>query len=390
MKIFAYNDFILKKKNASIYADDSHILFIKATCQDHFESFKLGSRLSPESSEGFYFFSDQAHHLLELPYYSGVADFLKNPGLFWKSYKLLKSQLKDFDLFWLTWPHPISFLILWIFGSKRPIVLFVRQNLEALIQVRYSGIQRAIGILFTRMVYRYASFFHPKAILVTVGEEMYQRLSPDFKASTFISDSIVPEEFAVSPREGKNFDSVKLLFVGRLEPEKGLNILIQAVKLIAPKKNVSLSIIGEGISREAVTEQVKLLGLSNLVRFEGYVPFGTTLFDAYKNHDLLMISSYSEGLPKIINEARAFALPVVSTEVGGIANELKHQETCLFVKSGDPDELAEAALRLSSDPELYSRISKNLSEEFHKNSLQYWSKAFADFVKKSIEIQTTK
>jgi glycosyltransferase involved in cell wall biosynthesis len=390
MKIFAYNDFILKKKNASIYADDSHILFIKATCQDHFESFKLGSRLSPESSEGFYFFSDQANHLLDLPYYSSVADFLKNPGLLWQSYRLLKSQLKDFDLFWLTWPHPISFLILWMFGSKKPVVLFVRQNLEALIKVRYSGIQRAIGILFTRMVYRYASFFHPTAILVTVGEEMYQRLSPDFKASTYISDSIVPEEFAVSPRVGQNFDSIKLLFVGRLEPEKGLNILIQAVKLIAQKKNVSLSIIGEGVSREAATEYVKSLGLSNLITFEGYLPFGTTLFDTYKNHDLLMISSYSEGLPKIINEARAFALPVVSTEVGGIANELTHEETCLFVSSGDPVGLAEAALRLSSDPELYSRISKNLSEEFQKNSLQYWSKAFADFVKKSAKIQTTK
>lgn len=63
MKIFAYNDFILKKKNTSIYADDSHILFIKATCQDHFESFKLGSRLSPESSEGFYFFFGSSQSL---------------------------------------------------------------------------------------------------------------------------------------------------------------------------------------------------------------------------------------------------------------------------------------------------------------------------------------
>ncbi len=208
---------------------------------------------------------------------------------------------------------------------------------------------------------------------------MYQRLSPDFKASTFISDSIVPKEFAVLPRSGQNFDSVKLLFVGRLEPEKGLNILIQAVKLIAQKKNVSLSIIGEGISKEAATKQVEFLGLSNLITFKGYVPFGTTLFDAYRDHDLLMISSYSEGLPKIINEARAFALPVVSTEVGGIANELKHEDTCLFVRPGEPEELAEAALRLSSDPELYFRISKNLSEEFQKKLPSILEQSFCGF-----------
>lgn len=390
MKIFAYNDFILKTKENAIYSDDSHILFIKATCQNHFEDFRLGSRVLPEPTEGFYFFSDQASHLLQLPFYGSVSDFLKKPSLLWKSYKLLKSQLQEFDLFWLTWPHPISFLILWMFGSKKPVVLFVRQNLEALIKVRYQGVQRAIGVLFTRLVYRYAAFFHPNAILVTVGEEMFHRLSSDFATSTYISDSIVSEEYAGKAREGRCFDPIKLLFVGRLEPEKGLNDLIQAAKLISEQKNVSLSIIGDGVSRAEATALVNRLGLTDKVSFEGYVPFGEDLFDAYKGHDLLMISSYSEGLPKIINEARAFALPVVSTQVGGIANELVHEETCLFVNPGDPRQLAAAALRLASDPELYSQISKNLSEEFQKNSLQYWSRTFADFVKNSLDIQKTR
>lgn len=390
MKIFAYNDFILKRKEDNIYSDDSHILFIKATCQNHFDDFKLGSRVALEPAKGFYFFSDQPDHLLELPYYSSVADFLKRPSLFLKSYKLFKNELQKFDLFWLTWPHPISFLIVWMFGSKKPMVLFVRQNLEELIKVRYQGVQRTLGIMFTRLVYRYASFFHPNAILVTVGEEMYRKLSPDFVNSTFVSDSIVPEEFASKPREGKLFDHVKLLFVGRLEPEKGLEVLIQAVKLISVQKSVSLSIIGDGISKVEASNLVTKLGLRNQITFVGYVPFGEDLFEAYKSHDLLMISSYSEGLPKILNEARAFALPVVSTQVGGIANELSHEETCLFVNPGDPKQLAEAAIRLTSDPELYSRISRNLSKEFEKNSLQYWSKTFADFVKKSLKLPKSK
>ncbi|HSF54536.1 MAG TPA: glycosyltransferase family 4 protein [Algoriphagus sp.] len=388
MKIFAYNDFILKKWDDSVYSDDSHILFIKATCQDHFDSFKLGSRVSKEASLGFYHFSNQSSEVLELPYYDSVADFLKKPSLFWKSYKLLKSQLKEFDLFWITWPHPVSFLILWMFGSKKPVVLFVRQNLEALIDVRYRGVQRAIGLLFTRLVYKYAAFFHPQAILVTVGEEMYHRLSPDFSAATYVSDSIVPEEFACEPRTGGFFDPIKLLFVGRLEPEKGLNVLIEAVKLISQKKSVRLSLIGDGISRDEAKELVERLGLTSSVSFEGYVPFGEKLFSIYRDHDILMISSFSEGLPKIVNEARAFALPVVSTEVGGIANELKHEQTCLFVKPGNPAQLAEAALRLTSDLDLYSKISRNLSEEFQENSLQFWSKKFSDFVK--INLNTEK
>ena len=95
-----------------------------------------------------------------------------------------------------------------------------------------------------------------------------------------------------------------------------------------------------------------------------------------------MISSYSEGLPKIINEARAFALPIITTRVGGIANELVHEKSCIFVDSGSATQLADAVVRLMNDPEMFALISKNLHQEFETNSLEYWSSYFADLVKK--------
>lgn len=381
MKIFAYNDFILKRNETGYFADDSHILFIKSTCENHFDEFRLGSRVSPTLGSGYYFFSSHKKHILELPYYSSVSDFLKNPSLFWKAYRLLKSQIKEFDVFWITWPHPISFLILCMIGKQKPVVLFVRQNLEALIEVRYTGIKKWAGKRFTKFVYAFAAVFRRHAMLVTVGEEMFQVLAPDFNSSRYISDAIVPKAIALPARKKRTPGVLKLLFVGRLEPEKGLPDLIHALKLINEKDQAQLTIIGEGISKIEAETLVRELEIGHKVDFKGYVAFGEQLFDAYASHDILMISSYSEGLPKIINESRAFAIPIVSTKVGGIANELKDGETCLFVNPGMPDQLAEAALRLSADMDLYSLISKNLSLEFQKNSLEFWSEEFFQFVK---------
>lgn len=380
MRIFAYNDFILTKKEGKIYADDSHILFIKSTCSDHFEDFCLGSRVSPDPGKGHYFFTDQDTHLLELPFYSSVSDFLRKPSLLLSAFRQLKVQLKKFDIFWITWPHPISFLILVMVGSKKPVVLFVRQNLEALIKVRYSGVRRSVGIAFAKLVYWYASNFRTNAMLVTVGKEMFESLSPDFKKSKFISDSIVSDEVSTGRtyRVGK---TLKLLFVGRLEPEKGLADLIRAVDLVNKEIPATLTIVGEGVSRTDSERLVKSLQLTDKITFVGYVPFGKDLFDLYNGHDILMISSFSEGLPKIINEARAFSIPIVSTRVGGIADELRDEETCLFVAPGEPSQLANAAVRLFSDQDLYNRICGNLNDEFQKNSLQYWSREFAEFVK---------
>lgn len=380
MKIFAYNDFILKEYEGKLYADDSHILFIKHTAEAHFEDYKLGSRCLTFDRPGHYLFTSQDHHLLRFPFYSSVSNFLFKPSLFFEARKILKSAKAEFDVFWLTWPHPISFLVLTLVGRKKPIVLFVRQNLEALIEVRYSGLTRFVGKKFTQFLYAYVKVFHKNILIVSVGDEMYHRFKPDFANNFSVSDSIVSEKIQLPPRKDLP-EEVKLLFIGRLEPEKGLFDLVRSVKLLADRIPVSLTIVGEGGVDSDLKRLVKELGLSSLVDFAGYQPFGEALFDLYRSHHVMMISSYSEGLPKIINEARAFALPIVSTKVGGIANELQHESSCLFVQPGQPEQLADAVLRLKNQPELYQKISEKLHDQFASNSLEYWSQRFAHLVK---------
>ncbi len=384
MKIFAYNDFILKESGNQFYADDSHILFIKHTSEEYFEDNILGSRSILSENKGHYFFTSDSKKVLKFPFYKSVSDFFTKPSLFSAAKNILKKEIPNFDVFWLTWPHPISFLVLLMIGKKKPVVLFVRQNLEALIHVRYNGINRFVGKKFTQFLYVYARKFHKNALVVSVGDEMYHYFKPVFENNYQVSDSIVSEKQQLPPRT-KITNDPKLLFVGRLEPEKGLFDLLKAVKILNQSIPVSLTIVGEGGLEKELKEFVVSNNLSNQVKFEGYKAFGEELFELYKSHDIMVISSYSEGLPKIINEARAFAMPIVTTKVGGIARELKEDETCLFVPPGNPDLFAAAVLFLIHNSSVYTRISKNLHDQFTSNSLEFWSGEFASIVKQYIE-----
>ncbi|MDX5337602.1 MAG: glycosyltransferase family 4 protein [Cyclobacteriaceae bacterium] len=386
MKIFAYNDFILKKYESNIYGDDSHVLFIDHTGTQYFEKYLLGSRVKNSPQKGYYLVKDGSEKILPLPNYSSVSDFLKRPGLFGEARKILKPKIYHFDVFWLTWPHPISFLILLLIGKDKPKVLFIRQNLEALIQVRYSGIQRKIGLLFTRLMYAYAKRFHPQALIVTVGEEMYKIMQGQFQKVHFISDCIVPSEVAQAPRKFPE-EKLKLIFVGRLEAEKGIPVLLHAIKILREKFPLQLTLVGEGACQNEIDQIIAAESLAEEVVLVGYVPFGEQLFELYKSHHLMVISSYSEGLPKIINEARAFALPIVSTEVGGIAKELKNENTVIFSPPGDSLLLAQGIEKIWTDKLLYEKISRNLSEEFKTNSLEYWSGKFASLVRAHVRNQ---
>jgi teichuronic acid biosynthesis glycosyltransferase TuaC len=120
-----------------------------------------------------------------------------------------------------------------------------------------------------------------------------------------------------------------LLSVGALVPVKGFDRLIDAVVLLNREEKGSrlkLFIIGEGAERRALESQISNLKLENCVRLLGAKP-QSELADWYSAADLFCLASHREGCPNVVVEALACGLPVVATDVGGIA-ELIGSETC--------------------------------------------------------------
>ena len=132
--------------------------------------------------------------------------------------------------------------------------------------------------------------------------------------------------------------------VGRLEPVKGQDVLIDALAHLPAEWHVVLA--GQGSQRAALEARAAALGLEGRVHFLGHVEATEVLFPAF---DLLALPSRAEGFPRVLIEAQAAGLPIVAARVGGVA-EAVCPRTGLLVPPEQPAALAEGILTLAEIP----------------------------------------
>ena len=158
-------------------------------------------------------------------------------------------------------------------------------------------------------------------------------------------------------------ETLRLVSVGRLVPEKGFDVLLDAVHaLVAGGVRVIVTLVGSGREEAALRQQVARLGLEQHVRLAGTLS-GSGLVEALCNADLFVSSSRREGFGVAILEALATGLPVVATDSGGPA-DLIGSDDGVLVPVGDALALAEGirrtAERLSAyDTEGIARRARN-------------------------------
>jgi teichuronic acid biosynthesis glycosyltransferase TuaC len=135
-----------------------------------------------------------------------------------------------------------------------------------------------------------------------------------------------------------------LLWVGRMVPVKGLDVLLEAC-LLLKSRNLSfrLYLVGDGPLFESLQTRVKADGLQKQVSFVGAVPH-ERVADWYRAADLVVLPSRSEGVPNVLMESLACGTPFVASRVGGVGELAKNPERDL-VPSEDPDALAAAIVR---------------------------------------------
>jgi glycosyltransferase involved in cell wall biosynthesis len=136
---------------------------------------------------------------------------------------------------------------------------------------------------------------------------------------------------------------------GRLSPEKGFaDLVAAAARVIREDPRIGFVIFGEGRLREELAQQIAKLGLTGKVLLPG---FRDDLDNYIPALDLLVQSSYTEGLPNIVLESLAASVPVVATAVGGTPEVVQDGVSGYLVLPGKPDVLAERILRvlLSAD-----------------------------------------
>jgi starch synthase (maltosyl-transferring) len=150
-------------------------------------------------------------------------------------------------------------------------------------------------------------------------------------------------------------DVMELGTVARLEPQKGLPYLLDAVSMLPKDLEVRLWIVGGGPVEASLRDQAKRLGIADAVQFLGTRQDVPALMARF---DLFVLPSLWEGLPNVVLEAMAARRAVVATNVDGTPEAVLEGETALLVPPRDPGALADAMTRLLRDREMRRRFGE--------------------------------
>lgn len=187
----------------------------------------------------------------------------------------------------------------------------------------------------------------------------------------YSSTDLAPEAYAAKPKMHTGPVPPRIVFVGSLaQMYKGPDVLLHAVSILNRDGfEVELSLVGGGRHMPQLEHLAQTLGVANQVRFHGELP-GDAVRERLDWATLFVLPSRTEGLPRVIVEAMARALPCVASNVGGIP-ELLHPED--MVASNDPEGLAAKIKQVLTSPARLNEMSiRNLAkaQEFRPDVLE--------------------
>jgi glycosyltransferase involved in cell wall biosynthesis len=155
------------------------------------------------------------------------------------------------------------------------------------------------------------------------------------------------------PKTGK-----KVIFTGRLVPNKGIIELIQAFRLVVDVvADAELMIVGDGILKEKLVNLTRELGIADRVEFKGMVPH-EDIATCNNQCDIFVFPSYNEGAPRSVGEAMACGLPLITTNIGIMKEIIRNGENGLFI-TWEPKDIAEKILLLLQNKDLREKIAAN-------------------------------
>jgi glycosyltransferase involved in cell wall biosynthesis len=167
------------------------------------------------------------------------------------------------------------------------------------------------------------------------------------------------------------------LFVGRLEPVKNLRLLLNAFRqALSSIPELRLWMVGDGTERNGLENLANELGISEQVRFWGQqldvAPF-------FSSADTFIMSSRSEGLPISLLQAFSSGLPVIVTDVGGMAEAVRLADAGLIVPLGEPEKMAAAIVEMAKSNSIREGFAANALEAFRTRfTLQLTADGYMD------------
>jgi glycosyltransferase involved in cell wall biosynthesis len=338
--------------------------FLRFACAvgESFDSLVLFGREAPaELATEFELTSPRGIEVAPLPYYANLRQARQVLRAAVGVVKGMWRGLDRVDVVWVFGPYPFSLvLVACALIRRRRVVLGVRQDTMRYYRSRLPNRWMApvlAPLWLIDVIYRVLSRQLPTTV---VGQEIERRYGGPRRRLLSHVVSVVPgAEVSTEPRESSPLQEVRLLSVGRIDREKMPLMLVDCLAELQRTRpgRFHLTWAGTGALVPSMWERARTVGVDDRLELPGYVPFGPRLLSLYRSSDVFVLCSLTEGAPQVLIEAMATGLPIVATDVGGVA-ELLGDAAGGLIPASDPAALVDAILTLSYDDSLRRRASE--------------------------------
>lgn len=343
LRIGVFADLAYARDDAGLSTDRAFVRFVTGL-HARVDELVLFGRLNPSPGREANAVPE-AVRFVPLPYYGRVSDLPALARALRTAPRVFARELDDLDAVWLFGPHPMSLVFAALARRRgKRVFLGVRQEMTQYIGNRLPSRAWAWTLPVAWALERAYRLLARTSPAVVVGSELgrvYGRSGGALLATGFSliqPDELVPLDRAVT----KDWDGkIRLLSVGRLDSEKNPLLLADVVDLLPDR--FSLDVIGVG-----PLEPLLRARAGDRIRLHGYVAH-PELGERYRAAHAFLHVSLTEGLPQVLFEAAAAGIPIVATDVGGVADAVAHGERALLVPPRDARAAAEAIQRLAAD-----------------------------------------
>lgn len=203
--------------------------------------------------------------------------------------------------------YPIVAAYAKIFGAR--LILWNESHFDSSLQ---NG--AIVSVMKRAMVSAADAFLTP-----SVRAQQYARAyGADPNACFRMYNCIDPERFRPSGDRHRSYDDLRLLFVGRLTPSKGLAVALDALTGIPG--DWTLTVAGTGPEEDRLKSQASHLGIADRVNFLGFVPY-EAMPDTYARHNYFILPTLNDPCPLVVNEALCAGLFCILSRYAGNADE---------------------------------------------------------------------
>jgi glycosyltransferase involved in cell wall biosynthesis len=243
------------------------------------------------------------------------------------------------------WPIPMGWVVTPLaLIFRKPVVIVVESAPWRLQHGQAAGWKKRLRAAFQEFMSKWV--VRNAALVICTQDEYCQSMLGSKHANGFVipaswidEQDILPEYVAEDIWQKKLSASdsrLRLLFVGRLVPAKGLPVLLQAMRQLSTEGlPISLDILGEGELKSQCELAASELRDMTAVNLLGTVAYGAPLFELIRRYDAIVVPNISDEQPRIVFDAYSQAVPVLASDTRGLRSCVKSGELGLFAAPND-------------------------------------------------------